>query len=167
MDDVQLSQLYERYGYLVHRRCQQILRNAADAEDAFQEVFLRVRRLGAAPREGGSTLAWLYTIAQRCCFDLMERQKKEPVAEEHQVTAFEARGQGSGADADQRALVAMALRQLDDKTRTIGVLHFLDGYTQEEVAAQTGLSRPTVAKRLQKFQERIRQLVQPAAARTP
>jgi RNA polymerase sigma-70 factor (ECF subfamily) len=160
MDDAQLADLYTRYGYLVQRRCRQLLRRPGDAEDALQETFLRVRRLGAAPDDGGSTLAWLYTVARRVCFDLMERQGRTPVADEGQLEALERRGQGDAEDADRRALVGAALRTLDGKTREIGVLHHLDGYTQEEVAARTGFSRKTVGKRLQRFEERLRELFQ-------
>ncbi len=159
MDDAELTRLYEHYGYLVHRRCLQLVRRPEDADDALQETFLRVRRYGP-PREGGATLAWLYTVAARCCFDLMERRGREPVAEEKQLASLEERGQGSPEDADRRALLGLALRQLDGKTRTIGVLHFLDGYTQEEVAEQTGYSRRTVGKKLQQFEDRLRQLWQ-------
>jgi RNA polymerase sigma-70 factor (ECF subfamily) len=159
MDDAQLARLYEQYGFLVHRRCLQLVRRPEDAEDALQETFLRVKRYGP-PRDSGATLGWLYTVAARCCFDLMERRGREPVAEEEQLASLEAEGQGSPEDADRRALLGLALRQLDDKTRTIGVLHFLDGYTQEEVATQTGFSRRTVGKKLQQFEDRIRQLWQ-------
>ncbi|WNG37190.1 sigma-70 family RNA polymerase sigma factor [Archangium minus] len=162
MDDAWLAQLYAQYGYLVHRRCLQLVRRPEDAEDALQETFLRAKRYGA-PREGGATLAWLYTIAQRCCFDLMERSSREPPAEESQLAALEQRGEGSPEDADRRAMLGLALRQLDGKTRTIGVLHFLDGYTQEEVATQTGYSRRTIGKKLQQFEDRIRQLWQARA----
>jgi RNA polymerase sigma factor (sigma-70 family) len=82
----------------------------------------------------------------------------EPVAEQAQLAALETHGQGSPDDADRRALLGVALRQLDGKTRTIGVLHYLDGYTQEEVAERTGYSRRTVGKKLKLFEERIRQL---------
>ncbi|MCP3141832.1 RNA polymerase sigma factor [Pyxidicoccus xibeiensis] len=157
MDDAWLSQLYERYGFLVHRRCLQLVRRPEDAEDALQETFLRVKRYGP-PREGEATLAWLYTVAARCCFDLMEKRGREPVAEESQLATLEERGTGSTEDADRRALLGAALRTLDGQTRTIGVLHYLDGYTQEEVASQTGFSRKTVGKKLKTFEDRIRQL---------
>jgi RNA polymerase sigma-70 factor, ECF subfamily len=159
MDDAWLGRLYEQYGYLVHRRCLHLVRRPEDAEDALQETFLRARRYGP-PRDGGSTLAWLYTVAARCCFDLMEKRGREPVAEETQLATLERHGQGSPEDADRRALLGVALRQLDGQTRTIGVLHFLDGYTQEEVAEQTGYSRRTVGKKLKQFEDRIRQLWQ-------
>ena len=159
MDDAQLAQLYTQYGYLVHRRCLQLVRRPEDAEDALQETFLRVRKYGP-PRDGGATLAWLYTVAARCCFDLMQKRGREPVAEEEQLATLETRGHGDPEDADRRAMLGAALRQLDGKTRTIGVLHYLDGYTQEEVAEQTGFSRRTVGKKLQLFENSIRQLWQ-------
>jgi RNA polymerase sigma-70 factor (ECF subfamily) len=157
MDDARLAELYERYGFLVHRRCLQLVRRPEDAEDALQETFLRVKRYGP-PKDGGATLAWLYTVAARCCFDLMDKRGREPVAEESQLAALEERGEGGTEDADRRALLGAALRTLDGKTRTIGVLHYLDGYTQDEVAAQTGFSRKTVGKKLKTFEDRIRQL---------
>jgi RNA polymerase sigma-70 factor, ECF subfamily len=161
MDDARLSALYTQYGYLVHRRCLSLVQRPEDAEDALQETFLRVKRYGE-PRDGEASLAWLYTIAQRCCFDLMQKRGREPVASEAQLATHEQRGQGSGEDADRRALLGGALRQLDEKTRTIGVLHYLDGYTQEEVAEQTGFSRKTVGKKLQLFEAQVRQLWQTA-----
>jgi RNA polymerase sigma-70 factor (ECF subfamily) len=164
MDDAQLADLYTRYGYLVHRRCLHLLRRPEDAEDALQETFLRLKRLGATPTEGGSTLAWLYTVSRRVCFDLMDRRRRDPVADEDQLASLERRGDGAPDDGDRRALVGAALRQLDGKTREIGVLHHLDGYTQEEVAARTGYSRKTVGKKLQQFEERLRALWRGEAA---
>lgn len=158
MDDAQLADLYERYGYLVHRRCLQLLRRPEDAEDALQETFLRLKRLGAAPDESGSTLAWLYTVARRVAFDLMERRGRTPVASQGELLALERSGAGEPSDADRRALVGAALRELDADTRTIGVLHHLDGYTQEEVAVRTGLSRKTVGRKLRRFEERLREI---------
>src|SRR5690349_15235211 len=76
----ELTELYERYGYLVLRRCRTILGNNQDARDAAQEVFLRVRRLNARPTQAGSTLAWLYTIALNCSTDLMRKTRREELA---------------------------------------------------------------------------------------
>ncbi len=155
MTDAELTALYEQYGYLVHRRCLAIVRNRADADDALQETFLRVRRYGN-DRPTGSALAWLYTIASRCCFDLAEKKGRERVADEEELRALENVGHGSADDPDNRAVVGAALRTLDGKTRTIGVLHYLDGFTQEEVAERTGYSRKTVGKKLKNFETLLR-----------
>ncbi len=154
--DRELSQLYEQYGFLVHRRCLALVRQPADAEDALQETFLRVRRTSTRPN--GSTLAWLYTIASNVCFDLMKGRSREEPVESEVLQRSDTRAHGSGEDGDRRAVLAAVLRTLDEKTRTIGVLHYLDGYTQEEVASQTGYSRKTVGKKLKVFEDLIRSI---------
>jgi DNA-directed RNA polymerase specialized sigma24 family protein len=54
-----------------------------------------------------------------------------------------------------RATLGAALRQLDARVCEIGVLHYLDGYTQEEVAERTGYSRRTIGTKLRAFEEHL------------
>lgn len=150
-----LRELYERYGYLVFRRCHALLRHRADAEDAMQEVFMRADRYGR--RHEGSTLSWLYTIATHVCFDAARRRgRAEPTAPSH-LTLVDARSEGTADDGDVRALVGRALRELDPVTCEMGVLHHLGGFTQEEVAERTGYSRKTVGRKLEAFDAVLRQ----------
>lgn len=145
----ELAALYERYAYLVHRRCLALLGSRSDADDALQETFLRVRRYPPASLPD-SPLAWLYTIAQNCCFDLLKRRGREvPSGEEAPLPEPSV---GSGQDADRRAVLGAAIRKLDAATREIGLLHHLGGLTQEEVAEATRLSRKTVGKKLHLFE---------------
>ena len=147
MDHAQLQSLYERYGYLVHRRCTVLLKNRADADDALQEVFARVHRYGRDGNEQND-LGWLYRIAANCCFDLLEKKRRESPSAPEQLE----RSQGTPSDGDRRAVLGAVLAQFDEKTREIGLAHFLGGYTQEEVAERTGFSRKTVGKRLTLFE---------------
>ncbi|MHB8874525.1 MAG: RNA polymerase sigma factor [Myxococcaceae bacterium] len=155
MEGPDISALYERYGYLVHRRCLSILGSRADADDALQEVFMRVQRY-QAPDDPNASLRWLYAIAGRCCFDLHRvRSKAEPM----EPGALDTRTVGDAADADRRAFVGAALRSVGPRTREIALLAHVDGYTQEEVAAQTGYSRKTIGKKLKSFEERMRRFL--------
>lgn len=160
MDSRELSALYEKYGYLVHRRCMALLGNAVDADDALQEVFMRVQRYGR-PEATGSDLGWLYAIATRVCFDQRAKRKETPV-DPVTIPAVDARSQGGRKDAEVRAAVGVALRSMDLKTAEIGVLHHVDGYTQEEVSARTGISRKTIGKKLAVFEALVREVFQAA-----
>lgn len=157
MDDAELTGLYTRYGHLVHRRCVALLRHPADAEDALQETFLRVRRYGAK-KPTTNVLGWLYAIASNVCFDLGAKRGRETPHHEEDVASLDVRSEGSSDDGDRRAVIGALLRQVDGTTREMGVLHYVDGYTQEEVAAHTGYSRRTVGKKLQAFEERVKSL---------
>lgn len=156
MDSRELSALYEKYGYLVHRRCMALLGNAADADDALQEVFMRVQRYGR-PEATGSDLGWLYAIATRVCFDARAKKREAPI-DPAELPATDSRSSGSAADADVRAAVSVALRSMDLKTAEIGVLHHVDGYTQEEVSSRTGISRKTIGKKLAVFEALVREV---------
>jgi RNA polymerase sigma-70 factor, ECF subfamily len=152
----ELGKLYERYGFLVHRRCRALLRNEADAADALQETFWRVQRYGRPPglRE---PLAWLYGVAANVCFDKGTRRRRD-LAHDEKVGQGVSHHTGSADDGDRRAVVGFILQKFDDDTRTIGVLHHLDGMTQEEIAVQTGYSRKTVGKKLALFEEAFKRL---------
>jgi RNA polymerase sigma-70 factor (ECF subfamily) len=154
VDRQQLASLYSQYGYYVHRRCAALLGSSAEADDALQEVFLRVQRYGR-PEATGSDLGWLYTIATRVCFDLKGR-KKEQTVDPSELPALD--GRTSAADGDLRAVVGLALRNMDVKTAELGVMHHLDGYTQEEMAERTGVSRKTIGKKLAIFEALVRQV---------
>ncbi|HEY1434331.1 MAG TPA: sigma-70 family RNA polymerase sigma factor, partial [Thermoanaerobaculia bacterium] len=53
-----------------------LLGNAADAEDAVQEAFLKVHR-GAARFRGGSSLStWAHRILVNTCYDAMRRGRR-------------------------------------------------------------------------------------------
>ena len=156
MDDAALTELYTRYGHLVHRRCLALVRHPADAEDALQETFLRARRYGSSAPD--NALSWLYAIASNVCFDLLPKRTREAPHEADDAAALDLRREGGDEDGDTRAVFGAVLRQVDGTTREMGVLHYLDGYTQEEIATRTGYSRKTVGKKLQAFETIVRGL---------
>lgn len=154
MDATSLSALYSQYGFLVHRRCMGLLGSSIDADDALQEVFLRVQKYGR-PDATGSDLGWLYAIATRVCFDLKAKKREAPMAPEdlHEVDT-----RATKVDGDLRAVVGLALRSMDARTAELGVMHHFDGYTQEELAEKTGISRKTIGKKLAVFEALVRQV---------
>jgi RNA polymerase sigma-70 factor, ECF subfamily len=159
VNEADWAALYEKYGYLVHRRCLTLLGDPADADDALQEVFLRVKKYAQTKREG-PVLAWLYTIAMNCALDARKRRRRETPTEDEELVR-NARTCGDAADGDRKAAWQLLLASLDSTTREIGVLHHLGGLTQEEVGARTGYSRRTVGKKLKEFEELVRARLRP------
>ncbi len=147
-----VAQLFETYWFLVHRRCLAILQNRDDADDAQQEVFVRVQRYGHT-RTGASTLAWLYSIAFNCCCDLMKRRAKVSPTADEKLWSLVRGVEGHTISSDERALLSSVLRRLDAETREVGLLYHLKGLTQEEVASEKGYSRRTIGKKLHLFNE--------------
>lgn len=146
----EVAVLYERYGYFVVRRCRAILRDPGLADDALQETFVKVLRNGAALRAVDEPLRWLYRVADRCCFDVLRRRRRSPET----LSPDEGRGKHPGVDLEIRDVVLRLLGALDDDEMRIAILLVVDGMSQGEIAAEVGVSRVTVNKRVQSIRAR-------------
>jgi RNA polymerase sigma-70 factor (ECF subfamily) len=150
---------YERYGHLVLGRCQRILRDAAAAEDALQEAFTRLWTYGDSFAGAESKVAWLYRVADRCCFDALDRRARRGEESLETVPARHLQQPPTGARAvDDREVVIRFLSRFDRKVRQVAVHHYLDEMTQEEIARATGWSRQTIHKKLRFLEERAQAL---------
>jgi RNA polymerase sigma-70 factor, ECF subfamily len=159
----EVARLYERYGYFVLRRCLVLLRQRAAAEDALQEVFVKVLRIEVSEHELERPLAWLYRIADNVCFDVLRRKKVRATEPE---AALDFVGPHPAVRLEDRDAVMAVLGELDDRDRRICVMAFVDGLTQDEIASELDLSRVTVNKRIQAIRaEATRLLSSPKSER--
>ncbi|MCK6546452.1 sigma-70 family RNA polymerase sigma factor [Myxococcota bacterium] len=168
MDRQTLTEMYETYGYAVHKRCWRLLGSKAEADDALQEVFMRAMKYGEG-FSGEAPLPWLYRIADRHCFDVLKRKKRratEPDTDKV-VDTLDARGARSDEPSPERVrTAAQILAACSEPVQDVAVLYFVDEMTQEEVADAVGVSRKTVRERLAKFLEKARDMLQLPAGTT-
>ena len=153
----QVAELYRRCGALVLRRCRLILGGEAEAEDALQEVFIRLMHYGASVREGTVPLSWLYRTAERCCFDRMKKSRREPLGASQEL--FDALAVSEGDERREAAeMIARFFHRLKPKLKQVALLHYVDGLTQERIALELGWSRRTVGKKLNQLRQRAGRL---------
>ncbi|MBN2495051.1 MAG: sigma-70 family RNA polymerase sigma factor [Deltaproteobacteria bacterium] len=148
---------YERYGHLVLRRCRFILRDEQLAEDALHEVFVKVMKYGESLLDADAPVRWLYRVAERVCFDQL---KKRPAKQEVEMIEQDTAGRGAdpAAEVSDRELLVKFLDHFDKKTRRLVLLYHLDGYSQDQIARETGWSRQTVHKKLARVHEKAESL---------
>jgi RNA polymerase sigma-70 factor (ECF subfamily) len=153
MADLDLDALYRRSGPMVFRRCRQLLGQEHEALDAAQEVFLKVAR-ARLRLEGNAPSALLNRIATNECLNRLRGRTRAAAPLEEALSVIAAT-----EDAESRSLARRVISRLFGQelpsTRTIAVLHYVDGLTLEEVAQEVGLSVSGVRKRLRTFQGRL------------
>jgi RNA polymerase sigma-70 factor (ECF subfamily) len=158
----ELHDVYARYGVLLLRRCRRLLGDDAAAEDALHDAFVKIWRHGASLRAADAPLAWLYRTVDRCCFDaLAARARRGEIGLDAGPLAAT---DGRDAAADFQ-LVRLFLHQLDERLQQVAVLHWVDELTQDEIAAATGWSRNTIAKKIEYLRERAARLTAALRAR--
>lgn len=148
----QVADLYRRYGHLVRSRCQYLLRDPEKAQDATQEVFVRVLRSIGSFRNDAKPSTWILKIATNHCLNVIasEKAKWRDRFKEY-MTQLDEEGLLAGVDPEKARLVAQLLAKLDRETQQVAIFYYVDEMTQEEIGEILGRSLPTVRKRLAKF----------------
>lgn len=154
-DERAFEELVRRHGPLVWSVCRHLLAHHADAEDAFQAVFLALVRSAGSIRDGRALPAWLHGVAMR----VAEKAKRSAVRRrqrEHRAAVPEA--DRPVPDESWSALMTAVheeIRKLPEAERTAFVLCDLEGVRQPDAAKRLGWPLGTLSGRLCKARQRL------------
>jgi len=148
-DRTALAALFRRYAAVVRGVAYRVLRNAAEADDLLQDIFLLVHRLcGTFDRSKGSARFWILQMTYRRAIS-----RRRYLNSRHFYThldldqAANQLGGGAGSDRseasindiiDRKEALQTWLTELSECQRQTLHLFFYEGYTFEEIAAQLG-----------------------------
>ncbi|TFG63206.1 MAG: sigma-70 family RNA polymerase sigma factor [Spirochaetales bacterium] len=147
---IDVEALYRKYGPMVFRRCMSLLKNQEKALDAMQDVFVQLLRKREDLQETGPS-SLLYRIATNICLNYLRSWKRKPETADDDLLAAIAGYDDPARLAEGKHLLDSIFMGEAEGTRTMAVLHYVDGLTLEETAQQAGLSVSGVRKRLRKL----------------
>lgn len=148
-----LRNAMEVHGAAVYRLALCRLQNAADAEDVYQDVFLRLLEEEARDWDRAHLKAWLLRAALNRCVDVQRFRLRRPVLPLDQVPEI-ARPAG-----DEAAELWEAVARLPEGERTAVHLHYAEGYRTGEIAAMLRIPAATVRTRLRRARMRLKDLL--------
>lgn len=171
-DELAFAVLYDRYADLVYSTSARVLADSQLAEDATQDIFVRLwRRPEAFIADRGRFVSWLMSVVRNRAVDELRargrRQKREgSPGSEIQETALAMLAAESDDPAreaqvheDQR-IVRRALVQLPAEQRAALELAYFGGLTQQEIANQLGEPLGTVKTRIRLGMQKLRRALQ-------
>lgn len=143
-----------RHERLVLRTALRMLGRLEDAEDAAQEVFMKLYRNMGKIEAARGVESWLYRTTMNACFDVLRRRRPtEAIAWEPPVAAV----QHADMERDQRRqLVHEALKALPEKERAAVILREIEGLDTAEVAQILGSSEATVRSQVSMGKARLK-----------
>ena len=146
--------LYQLFIGRVYAICWRLLANKQKAEDASQEVFIKVWQQLPQFRGDSSFATWLHSIATRTAIDIWRQEKylrlTDSTDDNDSLTEPWMECSGNSAALEQ------AIQRLPAQARAVFVLFALEGYQHQEIAALLGIAEGT--SKAQYF--RARQLLQ-------
>mgnify|MGYP000118503297 CR=1 FL=1 len=149
--EILLRNAMEHHGAAVYRLALCRMQSVQDAEDVYQDVFLRLLGQEASAWDGEHLRAWLLRVTINCAKKLHAapwRRRTEPLSETLEAPSPE--GEALWEE----------LRRLPDKYRTVLHLYYYEDMTTEEIARLLDRSPATVRSQLMRGRDRLRVLLE-------
>ena len=160
--ETELSAWLASSEFNLHRLCTSRLGNAVDAEDAVQEITLKVIR--ALPRFNGQSAlrTWVISIVENHCRSMIRQRNVRTIGNQlqHCLISFETERRSHvdaftlGESTDE---VHNTLQRLSDKYRIILELRFFEGFSIAQMANALDLSLSAAKMRLYRAMDAFRQ----------
>ena len=158
---------FEEIYHLHHKRvysiCFRMVRNASDAEDLTQQVFIQLFRKLHTFRGDSSFTTWLHrmTVNQVLMHFRRRMVKTEKTTEDGSTPIRIVSGteNPSRMAVIDRIALNQAIGQLPTGYRMVFILHDLEGFDHDEIGKMLGCAVGTSKSQLHKARQRLRQLL--------
>ena len=162
-EEAALAELYDRFGALVFKAARQVLNSRAEAEDASQEIFVRLWKTADRfdPRRA-RLVTWVMLIARRHLIDKLRRKVARP-----EVLGLESENEGAfmptGGESplpvahEGNAALQARIQELPALQREVIERTYLHGFTLREVSEQLNAPLGTVKSALSRGLARLRE----------
>lgn len=158
-DEAGVRLLYERFGTLIFRNACQVLGSVSEAEDATQEVFVRIwRTADRFDPSRAKLVTWVMLLTRRMLIDRLRRRMVRPTGValdemQHDV------GVPVVQDSEVRegsAAVRRRMAELPELQRDVIERVYLQGFSLREVAEQRDMPVGTIKSALSRGLARMR-----------
>lgn len=147
----EISQAIDRYADTVQRLCMIYLKNQADTEDIFQNVFLKYATSTVAFESEEHEKAWLIRVTINACKDLLKS-----VFRSRTVSLEELPEAVAAVDSESREVLEAVL-SLPKKYRDVVYLHYYEGYPAPRIGEILGKKTNTVYTLLTRSRQMLRE----------
>src|SRR5271163_1132492 len=147
-DQDAMASLFDRYSGIVYSVALRVLKDAGQAEDVMQDIFIQIwKKPGAFVSGRGSLGAWLVVVARNRAIDSLRRRRPTDSVEDVVLAS----STELAAEAERNTLmekVRAYLNQLPPEQRKSVEMAYFEGMSHSEIAEKTGDPLGTVKTRI-------------------
>ncbi len=161
-DEGAVAELYDRFGSLVYKVARQLLPTRAEAEDAVQEIFIRLWQTADRydPRRA-KLVTWVMLIARRHLIDRLRRNavrgRTSTLGADGTRTDPKDRPDRSPQEDERNSRLLQRIAELPELQRVVIERAYLQGFTLREVSVQLEAPLGTVKSALSRGLARLRE----------
>lgn len=164
-DEAAIAELYDRFGSLVYRMAVQAMPNRAEAEDAVQEVFIRLwRTADRYDQTRAALVTWVMLISRRHLVDKLRRARarlKTSSLDQSPVPLAESVGREPASprmvDDERMTVLLKRIEALPELQRTVVKRAYLGGQTLRQIGEELNTPLGTIKSALSRALVRLRE----------
>jgi RNA polymerase sigma-70 factor (ECF subfamily) len=158
---VYFSLLYDRYITKVYSKCISLLKNEAKAQDAAQEIFIKIFTNLSKFNKKSKFSTWVYSITYNFCIDIIRKQKKTNKL----FSDEENEGKEIIEEIDDKVLLEMELERLkvildllniDDKS--VLIMKYKEGLSIREISQVFGKTESAIKMKIKRAKHKCQRL---------
>ena len=157
------SEIYDRYSSRIYNFAFRFLRNSEAAEDAVQEVFVKMLKHANQFNGDAKLSTWLFSITANWCRDYLRKSDNKPKESEEVLIALPASSElAPDRDLERRqneVMVQQALAALTPEQREAILLSRYQGLSYAEIAQISGCSEGAVKTRVFRAMETLKKIL--------
>lgn len=139
----------EKYSDMVYRICFMYLKNKTEAEDAFQDVFLKYIQVNKQFESDEHEKAWLCRVTFNRCKDVLKSFR-------FKTASLETVPEPTYENAEEGAVLEAVLT-LPAKYKDVIYLHYYEGYTAAQISKMLGCRENTVYSQLSRGRQILKE----------
>lgn len=158
MTKQELTECIDAYGRDIYSFCRYVTRNIQDAEELYQDTWLKVVELSDTIDSAGNVKAYCLSVAIR-----IWKNKKRKYAWRKRIAEFQAAETEEGTEylkderpnaeeqlleQERNRIVRKAVDELSDRLKTIVLLYYMEELSLAQIAKAEGIPEGTVKSRL-------------------
>lgn len=154
------EQLYRSHAPRMKSIAMNLLGNATDAEDAVQDVFLKIHR-GIRNFKGDAAFStWVYRILINSCYDIRrKRLRRQETSEQELEEGGVPEPPAPQRDHPLRMALEHSVARLSPEQREVFVLFEVEGFKHAEIAAMLRITETASKNRLFQAKQQLRQML--------
>ena len=143
----------EKYSKMVYRLAVAQMKNKSDADDVFQEVFLRYIKKQPVFKSQEHEKAWFIRVTLNCCASKRSSVWAKRVLPLEESLAYE------DFYSEEHNTLLRELQKLPQKYSSVIHLFYYEEMSIEEISSATGVSRAAVKTRLSRARSKLREIL--------
>ena len=153
-----IEEAVDLYSDMVYRLAYCHTGNRCDADDVYQEVFLRLVRNSKPFDSEEHRKAWLIRVCVNCCNDHFGKRKRQRELEEKAKQGLEM-AQEILEERHEGLEMRKALEKLSFKYKSVLHLFYYEDMSTKDIAQTLGIGESTARARLTRARQKLKQLL--------